>query len=119
MERNDKKINAELNSNTELSALEQTIKSILATINEKIFHIGLAMDYLKDARDASRLVERHEALYLGSNHIKYIKEEFDKLSIYKLKKIKDDDLREVLARSIDNDAIETIIKLKNRGLFND
>ena len=118
MERDQEQIDNTNHSDTD-GLLEQTIKSILGRINEQTFNICLAMDWLKDARDAGRLVERHEALYIASDHINCIKQEFDKFTPYTLRKIKDDEIRNSLAHSISSEAIETIVRLKNRGLFND
>jgi hypothetical protein len=105
------------NSNLDSSALEKTLKSVMSIISEVTFNLGFLNDWLKDAREGKRLIDRHEALFIATDIAKEAQYQLRKLDLYTIKKENEETIRSSLSHSISNDAIETIIELKKKGKF--
>ena len=105
------------NSNLDSSALEKTLKSVMSRIGEITFNLGFLNDWLKDAREGKRLIDRHEALFIATDIAKEAQYQLRKLELYTIKKENEETIRSSLSHSISNDAIETIIELKKKGKF--
>ena len=105
------------NSNLDSSALEKTLKSVMSRIGEITFNLGFLNDWLKDAREGKRLIDRHEALFIATDIAKEAQYQLRKLDLYTIKKENEETIRSSLSHSISNDAIETIIELKKKGKF--
>jgi|LauGreSBDMM110SN_4_FD.fasta_scaffold255843_2 hypothetical protein len=105
------------NSNLDSSALEKTLKSVMSIISEVTFNLGFLNDWLKDAREGKRLIDRHEALFIATDIAKEAQYQLRKLDLYTIKNENEETIRSSLSHSISNDAIETIIELKKKGKF--
>lgn len=105
------------NSNVDSSALEKTLKSVMSRISEITFNLGFLNDWLKDAREGKRLIDRHEALFTATDIAKEAHYQLKKLELYTIKNQNEETIRSSLSHSINNVAIETIIELKKKGKF--
>ena len=105
------------NSSVDSSALEKTLKSVMSRIGEVTFNLSFLNDWLKDAREGKRLIDRHEALFMATDIAKEAQYQLRKLELYTIKNQNEETIRSSLSHSINNDAIETIIELKKKGKF--
>ena len=117
MEENTHSSLVDNNSNLDSSALEKTLKSVMSIISEVTFNLGFLNDWLKDAREGKRLIDRHEALFIATDIAKEAQYQLRKLDLYTIKNENEETIRSSLSHSISNDAIETIIELKKKGKF--
>lgn len=117
MEENTHSSLVDSNSNVDSSALEKTLKSLMSRIGEVTFNLGFLNDWLKDAREGKRLIDRHEALFIATDIAKEAQYQLRKLELYTIKNENEETIRSSLSHSISNDAIKTIIELKKKGKF--
>jgi len=117
MENKTHKNNIGDNSDVDSGALEKALKSVMSRIGEVTFNLGFLNDWLKDAREGKRLIDRHEALFIATDIAKEAQYQLRKLELYTIKKENEETIRSSLSHSISNDAIETIIGLKKKGKF--
>jgi hypothetical protein len=105
------------NSNVDSSALEKALKSVMSRIGEVRFNLDLLNNWLKDAREGKRLVDRHEALFIATDLAKEAQHQLSKLETCTIRNESEQTIRSSLSHSISEDAIETIIELKKKGKF--
>jgi len=91
------------------------LKQILSRISELNFSCELLIDWLKDARDGKKLVDRHQALFMASDLAQEVRDQLKNLEPYTLKNDSEKAIRSSLLGYVNNEAIETLIELKNKG----
>jgi hypothetical protein len=95
--------------------LTKCLKQILSRISELNFSSELLIDWLKDARDGKKLVDRHQALFMASDLAQEVRDQLKNLEPYTLRNDSEKAIRSSLLGYVDNEAIETLIELKNKG----
>ena len=109
--------NAEDRVNTDVDSkkLIRCLKSILTRVGEFSFRCYSIIDQLKDAKNRKRLIDKHEAFFIAYDLACELEEHTNNLSLFTIRNSGDKFVRNSLSGVIVDEAIETLIELKNKG----
>jgi hypothetical protein len=108
-------IESRINSRVNSEKSTKCLKDFLSRISELHSTCELLVDWLKDARDEKRLIDRHQALFNALDLAQEIQYQLKNLGPSSIKYNDEKAIRSSLSRYLDTESIETLIELKNTG----